>query len=169
MRGGNNAATNTSSQAGAVLLIPGASTGSTQGLQGLLMLGAVYTGSGSNSTPWRLQCPVAASDMEVQDCALASSVHWLGVAELVNTNTVQVITGGQVLITATAAVTRGHTLCASSSAPYSRVTDSGGAAACATPGTTVGVVVATGGTWTSPDGTSLAASPTLPLVQLMHF
>lgn len=163
LEGGTNAATNAASQGGSVELLPGASTGSTQGLQGLLVQVAVYVKGGGTSTQWNLQCGTGAA-MTVNDCA-ASPNNWLGIAEAVNANTVQVSTDGEVPINANAAVTLNHTVCAGSTA--GKVTDSGGTATCSnSQGSTVGVVVATSGTWTLPDGTSFTASTTLPLVQL---
>lgn len=159
--GGTNAATNAASQGGGVELLPGASTGSTQGLQGLLVEATIYV-KGTTVTQWNLECESAA--MTVADCA-ASPTSLLGVAEVVNTNTVQLVLAGEIPINASAAVTLGHTVCAGSTA--GKVTDSAGTATCTnSQGATVGVVMATSGTWTLPDGTSFTASTTLPLVQL---
>ena len=168
VRGGNNAATNTSSQGGGVELLAGASTGSTQGLQGVIAITAVYK-TGTTVTQWRLECSSNTAAMVVHDCAVASSVNFAGVAEVVNPNTVQVVISGQVPISASAAVTQGDTVCSGGAGHPNQVVDSGGTAACPNPGTTVGIAMATSGTWTLPDGQSFTASTTLPLVQLMHF
>jgi fibronectin-binding autotransporter adhesin len=163
LAGGTNAATNAASQGGVVELLPGASTGATQGLQGLLVQNVVYVKGGGTSTQWNLQCLVAA--MTVNDCA-ATPETWLGVAEVVGSNTVQVTElSSEIPINASAAVTLGHTVCAGSTA--GKVTDSGGTATCTNAnGSQVGIVVATAGTWTLPDGTSFTASTTLPLIHM---
>jgi hypothetical protein len=161
VEGGSNAATNAASQAGGVELIPGASTGSTQGLQGLDLQGSVYV-KGATVTQWNLECESAA--MTVADCP-ATPNNWLGIAEVVNTNTVQVLTDAQTFVNASAAVTLGHTVCAGSTA--GKVTDSGGTASCTNAqGSTVGVVMATSGAWTLPDTTAVTATTTLPLIQM---
>ena len=167
IRGGNNAATNTASQAGGVEILAGASTGATQGAQGLVAITAVYAGTAI--TQWHLLCALGGSQMAVHDCPSVGSANVVGVAELPGTNTVQVAIAGQVPIVATAAVTTGHTLCCAGGSNSGKVVDSGGVAACTTPGTTVGIAMATSGTWTLPDGQSFTASTTLPLVQLVHF
>jgi fibronectin-binding autotransporter adhesin len=158
--GGGNTATNILSQGGGVELTPGASTGATQGLQGLLIENTVYA-KGTTVTQWNLECYGAAAQT-VTDCG-ASPSSFIGVAEVVNTNTVQVAVAGQIFINASAAVTLGDTVCAGSTA--GKVTDSGGTAGCA-PGSTVGIVVATSKNWVLPDGTSVTATTTLPLIQL---
>jgi hypothetical protein len=165
LAGGTNAATNAASQGGVVELLPGASTGSTQGLQGLLVQDVVYAKGGGTSTQWNLQCLVAATAMTVNDCG-ATPETWLGVAEVVGSNTVQVTElSSEIPINASAAVTLGHTVCAGSTA--GKVTDSGGTATCTNAnGSQVGIVVATAGTWTLPDGTSFTASTTLPLIHM---
>jgi len=161
--GGNNAAVSAVSQAGVIEITPGLSTGATQGLQGLLMVQNSYVKGGGTSTLWNLQCWTAA--MTVNDCG-ASPSSILGVAESVNSNTVQVNRhGSQTPINASAAVTLGHTVCAGATA--GTVTDSGGTGPCAT-GFTVGVVLATSGTWALPDLTSFTATTTLPLVAVEH-
>jgi hypothetical protein len=162
IEGGTNIATNAASQGGSVELLPGVSTGSTQGLQGLLVTNTVYV-KGATVTQWDLECESAA--MTVTNCG-ASPTSWLGVAEVVNSNTVQVsVPPSEIPINASAAVTLGHTVCAGSTA--GEVTDSAGTATCSnSQGSTVGVVVATSGTWTLADGTTFTASTTLPLIQM---
>lgn len=163
LRGGNSVATNAASQAGSVLIVSGQSTGATQGLQGFTQIGQAYI-KGATVTQWNLQCASAA--MTVADCA-ASPVNWLGVAEKVNTNTVVMLLSPSLSpINASAAVTLQHTVCAGSTA--GKVTDSTGTALCSTAGTTVGIVVATSGTWTLADGTSVTATTTLPVIQMMR-
>lgn len=157
---GNNQASNLPSMAGGVEIIPGASTNATQGLQGLISLGPVYV-KGTTVTLWNLQCESAS--MTVADCA-ATPNNWVGVAEQVNTNTIQLFSTGQTFINASAAVTLGHTVCAGLTA--GQVTDSGGTATCTNAqGSTVGIVMAVGGAWTLPDGTTVTATTTLPLIQ----
>jgi hypothetical protein len=165
VEGGTNAATNAASQGGSVEIFPGASTGATQGLQGLSVHGTIYVKGGGTSTLWNLQCLVAATAMTVNDCP-ATPETWLGVAEIVGSNTVQMVKpGSQIPINASAAVTLGHTVCAGSTA--GQITDSGGTATCTNAqGSEVGIVVATAGAWTLPDGTSFTATTTLPLIQM---
>lgn len=163
LEGGTNAATNAASQGGSIELLAGASTGSTQGLQGLMVQLAVYV-KGSTVTQWNLECESAA--MTITDCA-ATPQNFVGVAESVGSNTVQIapMTGGQIPINASAAVTLGHTVCAGSTA--GKITDSAGTSTCTnSQGPTVGVVMATAGAWTLPDGTTFTATTTLPLIQL---
>jgi len=128
------------------------------------MIGPSYV-KGATVTLWNLQCYSAAAQT-VGDCG-ASPGNFLGVAELVNTNTVNVLSvqGAQTLVNASSAVTRGDTVCAGTTA--GKVTDSGGTTACTT-GFTVGTVVATSGTWNPYDGSveTFTASATLPLIQL---
>lgn len=163
VRGGNNAATNAASQAGSVEITPGKSTGSTQGLQGLLTFNNVFVKGGGTSTQWNLQCFTAA--MTVNDCA-ASPTSIAGVADSVGTNTVEThILGSETPINASAAVTAGHTVCAGTSA--GQVTDSGGTAPCTT-GFTVGIAIAVAGSWTLGDGATFTATTTLPLVQMVR-
>ena len=164
IRAGNNSATNSSTQAGSLELLPGASTGSTQGAQGLAFLGNVYV-KGTTVTQWNLQCESA--NMTVADCGATPGAVVIGVAEKVNTNTVQVAIQGNIAVNASAAVTLGHTVCAGATA--GKVTDSTGTAACATAGTTIGIVIGTSGAFTLPDGTTITASTTLPIIRLTHF
>ena len=163
IRGGNNAQSTAASNAGSVLIIAGASTGATQGVQGLTTVATSYI-KGATVTQWNLECESAT--LTVTDCG-ASAVSWLGVAQLVNTNTVQLAISGQVAVNASAAVTLGHTVCVGTTA--GKVTDSGGTAAC-TAGLTAGVVMdISGKSYTFGDGTTLTTSSTLPLIQIMHF
>lgn len=161
LSGGSNAATNAASQGGSYQILPGASTGSTQGLQGLGMQQSVYV-KGTTSTQWFLECETAA--MTVGDCG-ASPQNWVGVAEKVGSNIVQVTINGQTPISASGAVTLGDTVCAG--ATGGKVTDSGGTSTCTnSQGVTVGVVMATSGAWTLPDGTSFTSTTTLPVIQM---
>lgn len=160
-QGGNDASTSATSSAGGVELLAGAATGATQGLQGLLATVPVYV-KGATVTQWNLETESA--QMTVADAG-ASPGYWLCVAEVVGTNTVQCINDGETAVNASAAVTLGHTVCAGTTA--GKVTDSGGTAAC-TLGTGVGVVMATSGTWKFPDGTSVTASTTLPIIQIVR-
>lgn len=159
--GGNDASTSATSSAGGVELLAGAATGATQGLQGLLATVPVYV-KGATVTQWNLETESA--QMTVADAG-ASPGYWLCIAEVVGTNTVQCINDGETAVNASAAVTLGHTVCATTTA--GKVTDSGGTAAC-TLGTGVGVVMATSGTWKFPDGTSVTASTTLPIIQIVR-
>lgn len=161
LQGGNNASTGATSSAGGVEVLAGASTGATQGAQGLLAMVPVYV-KGATVTQWNLETESA--QMTVADAG-ASPGYWLCIAEVVGTNTVQCINDGETAVNASAAVTLGHTVCAGTTA--GKVTDSGGTAAC-TLGTGVGVVMATSGTWKFPDGTSVTASTTLPIIQIVR-
>jgi hypothetical protein len=162
LRGGNNSGTNAASIAGNIQTVPGASIGAaTRGLQGLALHQVVYV-KGATVTKWNLECQSAA--MTVADCA-ASPSNWVGVAELVNTNTVQTTFEGQTPVNASAAVTLGHTVCAGSTA--GQVTDSGITGPCpASAGLTVGIVIATAGAWTLPDASTFTATTTLPVIQI---
>jgi hypothetical protein len=163
IRGGNNAATNAASQGGSVEIIPGQSTGATQGLQGLLAISESYVKGGGTSTLWNLQCLVGTSAFTINDCG-ASPNTVLGVALAVNANTVLIHTiGSQTPINASAAVTVGDTVCAGVTA--GQVTDSGGTAPC-TVGFTVGTVLAVSGTWNLPISGNVTATTTLPIIQL---
>jgi len=159
LHGGNNAGTNAGSQAGNVEIIGGESTAG--GKQGLQVSGAWFAKGVGTSTPWNLQCLTTA--MTVNDCG-ASPGNWLGIAALVHTSSVEVIfPTAETLVNASAAVTLGDTVCAGSTA--GQVTDSGGTSTCtATQGSQLGVVIATSGTWTLPDGTTFTPTTTLPLI-----
>ena len=122
IQGGSNAATNAASQAGSIEAIPGPSTGATQGLQGLNVQGFQYVKGAGTSTQFRLQCPVSATNMTVNDCG-ASPTNAVGVALAVNSNTVVVCgVGGQCPIAASAAVTQNDTVCEGSTAGKVTVT-----------------------------------------------
>ncbi len=156
--GGANAATNTSSLAGTAELTAGQSTGATNtGHQGLHLLGGAYL-KGTTVTAWNLQCSQSTAET-TQDCA-ASPLNILGVAE-VSAFSLTVFDFGDIPINASAAVTAGHSVCAGTTA--GEVTDSGGTAPC-TAGVTIGHVIHTGGTYVLPDGTSVTASTTLPII-----
>lgn len=160
--GGNNTATSTSSAAGGWEVGPGASTGtSNAGLQGLYSQFFAYV-KGATVTQWNLQC--FSAGMTTADCA-ASPGNWIGVAEVVNTNTVQVVASGQVAINAVSSPTAtvGDTFCTSSTA--GKGIDSGSTSACAL-GSQIGIVAAVSGTYKYPDGTSVTLSTTLPLIQI---
>lgn len=161
LQGGPNAANSATSQAGSLELQPGISTnGTTAGLQGLLLVNESFV-KGSTTVNF-LQCRSAT--MTVADCG-ASPANVLGIAEVVNTNTVNLSVHGEAFIAASAAVTAGDSVCAG--ATGGKVTDSGGTGACPfASGMHIGHVLATSGTWALPDGTSGTASTTLPLVQL---
>lgn len=166
LAGGSNASTNTASTGGGLELLAGASTGATStGLQGLLVVAETYAQTGT-VTQWNLEC-FTSTAKTVQDCS-ASPTSIAGVA-LSKSSTIQVSVAtdpSEIPVNASAAVTIGHTVCAGTTA--GKVTDSGGTGACGT-GFTVGVVIATTGTWPAfPDGTSFPTlSTTLPLVRLL--
>jgi hypothetical protein len=161
--GGNVSTPNTSTVAGGVYLMAGLATNATQGLQGLMSIGSAYV-KGTTVTQWNVQDLSGAKT--VTDCATTSTA-WIGVAEVVNTNTVQVLTvdGTETFVNATAAVTVNHTVCTGST--VGQVTDSGGIGLC-TLGEEVGRVEAIAGTWTLGDGTTATATSTLPLIILHH-
>lgn len=157
----SNGGTSATSAAGGLMLSAAISTGATQGLQGLLTQDLAYI-KGTTVTQWNLQCLQSA--MKVQDCG-ASPTNILGVAEVANSNTVQMTQDGQIPINASAGVTVGDTVCAGSTA--GKVTDSGGTASCTnSQGIQLGIVIATAGTWKLGDGTSFTATAILPLIQL---
>ena len=167
LSGGSNAATNTSSVGGTVEVAAGPSTGSTNtGLQGLHLDVGSYAQSGT-VTAWNLEC-FKSTAKSVGDCGANPSTI-AGVAMSLS-GTVQVSIAeppSEVPVNASAAVTVGDTVCAGSTA--GKVTDSGGTAPCES-GLTVGVVIATSGTWpTLPDGTIFPTlSTTLPLVRIIY-
>ncbi|HEV2118282.1 MAG TPA: hypothetical protein VGR48_19755 [Terriglobales bacterium] len=100
--------------------------------------------------------------MTTADCG-TSPGNWIGVAEVVNANTVQVVASGQTPVNSSNSATVGHTFCTESVAGQG--SDSGGTSACAL-GTQIGIVAAVSGTYKLPDGTSFTASGTLPLIQI---
>ena len=159
--GGNNGGTSTSSQAGSAEIGAGQSTGATQGQQGLYVAYLSYV-KGATVTQWNLEC--FSSAMTVTDCG-ASPGNWLGVAEVVGTNTIQVVSEGLVPVNSSNSATVGHTFCAGSTAGQG--TDSGGTTACAL-GSQIGIVadVTASRVYTYPDGTSVTISATLPLIQI---
>jgi hypothetical protein len=159
VQGGSNAATNASSSAGSAEIGPGQSTGLTQGLQGLYAQYFSYI-KGATVTQWNVEC--FSSSMTTADCA-ASPGNWIGIAEVLNTNTVQVIASGQVPVNSSNPAAVGDTFCAGATA--GKGTDSGGTVACVL-GTQIGVVAAVSGTYKLPDGTSFTASTSLPLIQI---
>jgi hypothetical protein len=160
--GGTNAATNTSSVAGSVGTYAGASTGASPntGHQGL-RISAIALAKGTTSNQWNLQCSQSTPE-QTQDCP-ANPTNILGVAATVGTVAVTVIDQGDSPINAATAVSAGHTVCAGGTP--GKVTDSGGTSPCAS-GFTVGYVTHTSGNYTLPDGTSVSASSTLPIVHL---
>lgn len=162
--GGSNVATNAASQGGNVAIIPGPSTGATQGLQGWLEIFHYYV-KGATVTQWNGQCESASST--VTDCAASPANGVIGVAQTVNTNTVLVkVAPSQSPINASAAVTLGHTVCWGSTA--GQVTDSGGTSPCTnSQGAQAGIVMQVAGTKTLTDGTTVALSTTLPLVAMI--
>ncbi len=163
--GGSNAATNTASAGGSAELLAGSSTGATStGLQGLLLVAESYAQSGT-VTQWNLECYTSTAKTAT-DCSASPKVI-AGIA-LSKSSTIQVTVAAapsEIPVNASAAVTIGHTVCAGTTA--GKVTDSGGTTPCGT-GITVGVVIATSGTWpTFPDGTAFPTlSTTLPLIRL---
>lgn len=162
--GGSNVATNAASQGGNVAIIPGPSTGATQGLQGWLEIFHYYV-KGATVTQWNGQCESASAT--VTDCGASPANGVIGVAQTVNTNTVLVkVAPSQSPINASAAVTLGHTVCWGSTA--GQVTDSGGTAPCTnSQGAQAGIVMQVAGTKTLTDGTTVALSTTLPLVAMI--
>jgi hypothetical protein len=166
VRGGNNAATNAASAAGILELVPGLSTGSTQGLQGLLAITENYIKGGGTSTLWNLQCIVTTTAMTVNDCGASPTVPTVGIAASVNSNTVQVhILSSQSPVNSSNAATVGHTVCAGSTA--GKVSDSGGTSPCASgQGYTIGEVIAVSGVYNFPITCVVTLSTTLPLIQI---
>jgi hypothetical protein len=158
VRGGNNAATNASSTAGNVEVVAGTSVSATIGHQGLHQFGGAYT-KGTTYTQWNLQCSQSTAE-QTQDCT-ASPTNVIGVGESVSATGVTVLDDGDIPINASAAVTAGHSVCAGTTA--GQVTDSGGTGPC-TFGSTIGHVTHTSGTYTLPDGVSVTASTSLPIV-----
>lgn len=159
LRGGNNAGTSTSSKAGGAEIGPGLSTGATAGQQGLYAQFFSYV-KGTTSTLWNVECFTSA--MTAGDCG-ASPGNWIGIAEVVGTNTTKVIASGQSPVNSSNTATVGDTFCAGTTAGEG--TDSGGTAACAN-GSQIGIVAAVSGTYAYPDGVSVTLSSTLPLIQI---
>ncbi|HXJ93307.1 MAG TPA: hypothetical protein VMT20_10555, partial [Terriglobia bacterium] len=160
VRGGNNASTGTSPGAGSVEIGAGQDTGASgEALQGLYAQYFSYI-KGATVTQWNVQC--FSGSMTTADCG-TSPGNWIGIAEVVNTNTVQVIASGQVPVNSSNSATVGDTFCAGSTG--GKGTDSGGTSACAL-GSQIGIVAAVSGTYKLPDGMSFTASATLPLVQI---
>lgn len=159
-RGGDESGA-TGTNVGGYYTARGGMVTSAAGLQGVGNSGNGYF-AGATVTQWNLQHITAS--WTVQDSA-ANAADAIGVATNAATP-VLVIQNGNVPINASAAVTIGHTVCTGATA--GKVTDSGGVAAC-TLGTSVGVVVATSGTYTVGSGTtttSVVLSTTLPLIAL---
>lgn len=161
LRAGTNAGTNSASRAGSLELSAGQS--SAGGVNGELIFDNRYVTGGGTTTQWFLQCLV--SSRTVNNCG-ATPENWLGVADATSASVTQVhIPPSQSPISASAAVTVGHTVCAGSTA--GKVTDSGGTTTCTNAqGSQVGVVIATAGNFVLGDGTSVALSTTLPLIQM---
>lgn len=161
LRAGNNAGTNAASRGGSVQVTPG--TSSAGGVQGDLILDNVYFTGGGTTTQWFLQCP--ASARTVNNCG-AFPENWLGVADTTNSVSTMIhVAPSQTAISASAAATVGHSVCAGSTA--GKVTDSGGTTTCTNAqGSQVGIVVAVTGNFVLGDGTTVALSTTLPLVQM---
>lgn len=158
IRGGNDAGSIASALAGGVFIMAGAETGATQGVQGNTAIGTVYI-KGATSTQWKVQ--QITSTNTVQDAAISAVAGIVGVAEVVNTNSVQVLFEGQTFVVATAAVTVGHNVCMGATA--GEVTDS--STGCAV-GTKVGVVLDIANAHTLADGTSSTATSTQPWIQI---
>jgi hypothetical protein len=159
--GGSNASTHSASQSGSVEITPGYSSGG--GQQGVTIIGQAYKQGTGSHTQWSLQCLDTTNQQMADDCG-ANPTSILGVTDMHTGSAVQVhIPPSITPITASAAVTLGDTVCAGSTA--GKVTDSGGTGLCSS-GVTVGVVVATTGSWTFADGNGTTVSTTLPLVQM---
>jgi hypothetical protein len=156
-RGGNTTAATGANNAGPALFGGGAST-STSGQQGLAWYVEPYY-AGATNTLYNLECESA--QMTVADCG-ASSTSVLGIAAS-TTNPILVVTNGTMFVNASAAVTLGHTVCTGTTA--GKVTDSGGTGAC-TLGTQVGIVMATSGSYYTPQNTTVTATTTLPLIHM---
>ena len=160
IRGGNNAGTGSGASAGGVEIGAGQDSGASgEPLQGLYAQFFSYI-KGSTVTQWNIQCFSAA--MTTADCG-ASPGNWIGIAELVNPNTVQVIASGQAPVNSNNPAAVGDTFCVGPAA--GKGADSGGTTACAL-GSQIGIVAAVSGTYRLPDGTSFTASTTLPLIQI---
>lgn len=157
LNGGDATGASGATIAGTALLRPGQAT-SASGLQGMIWFAESFFGGGTN-TLWNLQCESAA--MTVNDCG-ASPTTVIGIAANA-TSPIVTVTYGVSPVNASAAVTLGHTVCASSTA--GKVTDSGGLTAC-TLGTEVGIVMAVSGTYNLPTGGTVVLSTTLPLIHM---
>jgi hypothetical protein len=160
--------TSSTNNAGPAILRPGGLTGTTpSGLQGTRQEGDIYF-KGATVTQWNVQCHTTTAQTTADCAASATVANMIGVA----TNTtapIFVVDAGTVPINATAAVTIGDTVCLSA-VTAGKVTDSGGTGNCTVAFQTVGVVVATSGTFTVASGTgaptTATATTTLPMVKL---
>jgi hypothetical protein len=168
-QGSDNSSNGSSAKAGYSILRSGMLTNATPNaaaLEGVTQLGIGYLKGSAIAAVGDVVCGTTTA-FTVTDCShTGPAVNVIGIAT--NTaNPVGVVADGTALVKTDGAVTIGDVLCMG-------VTTDGqahdnGTAACATAGTTIGVVVATSGTITQMSGNSTAStamSTTLPLVQL---
>jgi hypothetical protein len=162
IRAGNNAATSALAQAGSLGLFPGMGN-SGQAQNGYFQTGMTAFPGTPAPTLWSMECQSGA-DQTVVDCP-ATPAYIIGVAQIVGTNSVTIITGGEVPINSSNAAVIGHTVCAG--ATPGRVTDSGGTGSCGTGnGFVVGVVNRIAGTYNLPNNQNSAAIQTAVPVTL---
>jgi hypothetical protein len=160
IQGGTSASSNSGAYAGSVQLENGSATGGSN--NGLVQVEQWFAKGGGTSTAGNIQCSV--STFTVNDCG-ASPTNTLCIAQSVPTGVVGCVLQGLTVVNSSNAATVTHTVCAGSTA--GEVTDSGGTTAC-TVGTGIGVVISLSGTWSLPDGASITASSTTPLIAIVR-
>jgi hypothetical protein len=160
VQGGSSASSSSTAYAGSVQLESGGSSNNAQ--EGIVQVVQLFH-VGATATTGNIEC--FASQMQVQDCG-ASPTNVVGILQgQASTSPVTVVLQGMAVVNSSNSATVGHTVCAGSTA--GEVTDSGGTSAC-TLSTGIGIVAATSGTWTLPDGSSAAASSTAPLIVIVR-
>jgi hypothetical protein len=168
-QGGDNSSAGSSVKAGYLILRGGFATAATPNaaaLEGTTQLGAGYLKGSAIATIGDIVCGTTTA-FTVTDCShTGPAVNIIGIAT--NTaNPIGVVSYGTALVKTDGAVTIGDILCMGTTTDGQA--HDNGTSACATAGTTIGVVIATSGSITQMSGNSTAStamSTMLPLVQL---
>jgi len=168
-QGGDNSSNGGAAKAGPGIIRGGLLTNATPNataLEGVTQLGAGYLKGSAIAALGDVVCGTTTA-FTVTDCShTGPAVNIVGIANTTS-NPIGVVSAGQALVKTDGAVTIGDILCMGTTTDGQA--HDNGTAACATAGTTIGVVIATSGTITQMSGTttaSTAMSTTLPLVAL---
>lgn len=168
-QGSDNNSTGASAKSGYAILRGGiisAASPNAAALEGVAQLGSGFLKGSAVAALGDVVCGTTTA-FTVTDCShTGPAVNIIGIANTTS-NPIGVVSQGQALVKTDGAVTIGDTICMGTTTDGQA--HDNGTAACATAGTSIGVVLATSGTITQMSGTgtaSTAMSTTLPLVQL---
>jgi hypothetical protein len=168
-QGGDDSSSGSSVKAGYNIVRGGILTNATPNaaaLEGVVQLASGYLKGSAIAAVGDVVCATTTA-FTVTDCShTGPAVNIVGIATSTS-NPIGVVAAGQALVATDGAVTIGHVLCMGTTTDG--LAHDNGTAACATAGTTIGVVIATSGTITQMSGSSTAStamSTTLPLVSI---